>query len=137
MHKLEVKGSISLMLVKKIDYRLHGNTSKVNQFTKWLYYRCHHQNIKWASNWLFPDCKNCLQHFWFQIRQKIICFYLFNFKKGRQLRNRHCTIDNFFVMDFFSNCEQIRGFLRIWPHLLKKSFMENFMFCALRAHARF
>ena len=27
---------------------------------------------------------------------------------------------------------QIHSFLRIWPHLLKKSLMENFIFCAVR-----
>ena len=31
---------------------------------------------------------------------------------------------------FFSKCEEIRSFLRIWSHLLKKSLMENFIFCA-------
>ena len=34
-----------------------------------------------------------------------------------------------FVKDFFSKCDQIRGKLRIWSHLLKKSIMENFIFC--------
>ena len=34
--------------------------------------------------------------------------------------------------DFFSKCYQwIRSFLRIWSHLLKKSLMENFIFCAV------
>ena len=33
--------------------------------------------------------------------------------------------------DFFSKCNQIHNFLRIWSHLLKKSFMENFIFCAV------
>ena len=32
----------------------------------------------------------------------------------------------FFIKDFFSKCDQIRSFLRIWSHLLKKSFMEDF-----------
>ena len=32
--------------------------------------------------------------------------------------------------DFFSKCDQIRSFLQIWSHLLKKSLMENFIFCA-------
>ena len=36
----------------------------------------------------------------------------------------------FFLKDFFSQCDQIRGFLRIWLHLLKKSQMKNFIFCA-------
>ena len=33
--------------------------------------------------------------------------------------------------DFFSKCDQIRRKLRIWSHLLKKSLMENFIFCAV------
>ena len=32
------------------------------------------------------------------------------------------------MKDFFSKCDQIHVFLRIWSHLLKKSFMENFIF---------
>ena len=37
----------------------------------------------------------------------------------------------FSIKDFFSKCDQIRSFLRIWSHLLKKSLMENFIFCAV------
>ena len=37
----------------------------------------------------------------------------------------------FSIKDFFSKYDQIRSFLRIWSHLLKKSFMENFIFCAV------
>ena len=37
----------------------------------------------------------------------------------------------FSVKDFFSKCDQIRRKLRIWSHLLKKSLMENFIFCAV------
>ena len=32
------------------------------------------------------------------------------------------------IKDFFSKCDQIRSFLRIWSHLLKKSLIENFIF---------
>ena len=35
------------------------------------------------------------------------------------------------IKDFFSKCDQIRRKLRIWSHLLKKSLMENFIFCAV------
>ena len=35
------------------------------------------------------------------------------------------------IKDFFSKCDQIRSFLRIWSHLLRKSLMENFIFCAV------
>ena len=37
----------------------------------------------------------------------------------------------FSIADFFSKCDQIRRFLQIWSHLLKKSVMENFIFCAV------
>ena len=36
----------------------------------------------------------------------------------------------FSIKDFFSKCDQILCFLRIWSRLLKKSVMENFIFCA-------
>ena len=32
------------------------------------------------------------------------------------------------IKDFFSKCDQIHSILRICSHLLKKSFMENFIF---------
>ena len=38
---------------------------------------------------------------------------------------------NFSIKNFFSKCDQIRSFLRIWSHLLKKPLMENFIFCAV------
>ena len=38
----------------------------------------------------------------------------------------------FSIKDFFSTCEQIHSFLRIWSHLLKKSLIENFIFCAVK-----
>ena len=34
----------------------------------------------------------------------------------------------FFNKDFFSKWGQIRSFLRIWSHLLKKSLMKYFFF---------
>ena len=37
----------------------------------------------------------------------------------------------FSAKDFFNKCDQIRSFLRIWSYLLKKSLMENFIFCAV------
>ena len=40
--------------------------------------------------------------------------------------------NKFFRTDFFSKCDQIRSFLWIWPHLLKKSLMGNFIFCAVQ-----
>ena len=37
----------------------------------------------------------------------------------------------FSIKNFFSKCDQIRRKLRIWSHLLRKSLMENFIFCAV------
>ena len=36
----------------------------------------------------------------------------------------------FSIKNFFSKYDQIRSFLWIWSHLLKKSLMENFIFWA-------
>ena len=38
---------------------------------------------------------------------------------------------NFSIKDFFSKCDQIRSFLRIWSDLLKKSLIEKLNFCAV------
>ena len=37
----------------------------------------------------------------------------------------------FSIKDFFSKRDQIRSKLRIWSHLLEKSLMEAFIFCAV------
>ena len=37
----------------------------------------------------------------------------------------------FSIKHFFSKCDQIWSFLRIWSHLLKKSLREIFIFCAV------
>ena len=37
----------------------------------------------------------------------------------------------FFITGFFSKFDQIRRKLWIWSHLLKKSVMKNFIFCAV------
>ena len=38
----------------------------------------------------------------------------------------------FFIKNFFSKCDQIRRKMRILSHLLKKSIIENFIFCAVK-----
>ena len=38
----------------------------------------------------------------------------------------------FSIKYFFGKYDQIRSFLRIWSHLLKKYLIENFIFCAVR-----
>ena len=49
----------------------------------------------------------------------------------RENKNDNAQKMKFSIKDFFSKCDQIRRKLQIWSHLLKKSLMENFVFCAL------
>ena len=37
----------------------------------------------------------------------------------------------FSIKDFFSKCDQIQSFLQIWSYLLKKFWIDNFIFCAV------
>ena len=41
---------------------------------------------------------------------------------------------NFSIKNFFSKYDQICMKLQIWSNLLKKSLMENFVFCAVLDH---
>ena len=59
-----------------------------------------------------------------------------SYKKQLLDKSKYWTVDDtdkFSITDFFSRCDQIRWKLRIWSHLLKKSLMENFIFCAVWA----
>ena len=55
---------------------------------------------------------------------------LFEKEKQNLKMNTHCT-NKFFIKVFFSKCEQIRRKMGIWPHLLKKSLLESFIFCTV------
>ena len=43
------------------------------------------------------------------------------------------TENEIFHEDFFSKYDQIRSFLRIWSHLLKKTLTENYFLCSGRS----
>ena len=43
----------------------------------------------------------------------------------------------FSIKNFFSRCDQIPSFPWIWLHLLKKSLMENFIFCEVKVEGRY
>ena len=51
-------------------------------------------------------------------------------KHMKQKKTLHKKM-KFSITDFFSKCGQIRRKLQIWSHLLKKSLMEKFIFCAV------
>ena len=63
--------------------------------------------------------------------------YLVRWKKlsylMKTLNMAFCTAQKmkFSIKEFFSKFDQIHSFLQIWLHLLKKSLMENFIFCAV------
>ena len=49
----------------------------------------------------------------------------------------YCTQKKEFSMKhFFSKFDHIRRFLQIWSHILKKSLMENFIFCVVIARKK-
>ena len=45
--------------------------------------------------------------------------------------SHHIQTMQFSIKNFFSKYDQISSFLWIWPHLLNKSLMETFIFCAI------
>ena len=81
----------------------------------------------------FPSSKNFLR---FRNKNLLIELYrniqTFAFQVLRECSScpsrNHCTKS---IKDFFSKCDQIRSFLWFWSHLLKKSLMEDFIFCAV------
>ena len=63
----------------------------------------------------------------------IISYYLYNKIEKKQKFKAFNTVQKmkFSIKDFFCKCDQIRRKLRIWTRLLKKSLIENFIFCAV------
>ena len=59
------------------------------------------------------------------------CFRVLGCRRHPFLPCEHCTKMKFLIKDFFSQCDQIRKNLRNWSHLLDKSLMESFIFCAV------
>ena len=58
----------------------------------------------------------------------LLCHDFINFILRLLLANTAQKM-KFSIKKFFSKCDQIRNFLRIWSHLRKKSLMENFILC--------
>ena len=59
-------------------------------------------------------------------------FYLkYITRKSSKSKNSTSQKMKFSIKNFFSKRDQIGSKLRIWSHLLKKSLMENFIFCVV------
>ena len=63
-------------------------------------------------------------------KQFYVSLSLFQYFQNLRLLSNPAQKMKFSIKNFFSKYDQIRSFLRIWSHLLKKSLMENFVFCA-------
>ena len=61
------------------------------------------------------------------------CTWLLNTDPVNLFPNVSYTVQKmkFSIKDFISKYDQIRRKLRIWSHLLKKSWLDNFTFCAV------
>ena len=66
----------------------------------------------------------------FQVRVMVVFTLLETFKTSIMKLSLHKRW-SLTVKDFFSKYDQICRKLRIWSHLLKKSLMENFIFCVV------
>ena len=79
----------------------------------------------------------CGRLFWFNLQRNVIIILTNNnmmLISGSFYNADTAQKKKFFVTYFFSKCDQTRSFLLIWSHLLKKSVMENFVFCAVETH---
>ena len=78
---------------------------------------CHQPTILWQNSKIFWQSENGYGH------------------DTHNFDSMHCTKNEVSIQNFFSKCDQISSFLRIWSHLLKKYFMENCIFCAVIAYS--
>ena len=90
-----------------------------------------------SSNDIIPHEPILSQCLFYPIKTLEICVYCFlRFSGGKKIgalaQNSTAQKMKFSIKDFFNKCDQISSFLRIWSHLLKKSLMELFIFCAVR-----
>ena len=88
---------------------------------------------------MVPNCTK--RHHYFRYRKNLVTEDIFEFlNKSFNIIYYLMTFSvklfpaqkiNFSIKTFLSNSHQIRSFLWIWSHLLKKVLMENFIFCAM------
>ena len=68
--------------------------------------------------------------FWFYLNSPVLSFRITK-QTSKYVADTTALKKKFSIKHFFGKCLQIRKFLRIWSHLLKKSLMENLIFCAV------
>ena len=80
--------------------------------------------------WMFYALTSAYINSFFILYSVWFCNFLGDSRVGYNWWSLHKKM-MFSLKDFFSKCDQIRNFLRIWSHLIKKSLKENFTFCAV------
>ena len=82
---------------------------------------------KIATGLVLPNWPN---RYWFTILQDQLIKkrYVISPSEDQLIFPNTAQKMKFFSQDFFSKCNQIRSFLRIWSHLLKKFLMETAFF---------
>ena len=94
--------------------------------------------ICFLSNALFFLVSMFIITFFLYLFRKFTFFYFINHSHSLYIMVQgECLVFlslqqmKFSIKDFFSKFDQICRFLRTWSHLLRKSWMEDFIFCAL------
>ena len=110
-----IQTSPMLHLYRSYLFDLHNNPIYIANQLIVFYKTCNTNWMKWVNNmrernaiWINPFSAN-----------------------SKKYTNTHCTKKWSFPLRISSVIDQIRGKLRNWSHLLKKSLMENFIFCAM------
>ena len=134
MQQIYRKTSMQKCGFNKVALQIYWNhTSKwvffcINIIAVWLYWTILKQ--VWAGY------KNCLQNYdWLLLHQSYINGYIkfHSFIIDTCLHAKaftQCT-KNEVLHYFFSKCDQNHRKLQIWSYLLRKCWLENFIFCAL------
>ena len=121
---LDDKASTGLFCHK--TFRLKGKTKRACYWIKYLIlnisiFFCQNLHLQIMVLLLDKLPNLCIQKLFTQIFE----WSLTNFVRITAQKMK------FSVKDFFSKCDQICRKLQIWSHLLRKSLMENFIFCVL------
>ena len=82
--------------------------------------------LDWRSQFLKDTFEE--KEFWKLAKENILTDIFLRFEPPGNL---HCKKIEFSIKDFFSKRSQICRKLWLWSHLLKKTLMENFIFCAV------
>ena len=90
------------------------------------------QHVKYPNVFSLGDCSNVATSKTaaaVAAESEVVRRNLMSYVNGKELKEKvifiyTAQIMKFFIKDFFSKCDQILSFLRIWSHLLMKSLME-------------